>query len=322
MLALSANDDRDSVVEMLRAGAVGYLVKGAAHDAILSGVRKAARGEHTLSDVVLDRVVDELNQKLAAEESDDTRAREELARIRAIVEGGIIQMVFQPIMDLRDRSTVGLEALARFPLEPVRSPDAWFAAAASVGALEDLELAAVGAVLACFDSIDPELSIGINLSPSTAASPRFTAMLAGVALERVLIEITEHAPVDDYDALATALAPLRRRGLRVAVDDAGAGFASLRHILRLAPDVVKVDMSLIRGIESHPGQRAVTRALISFAEETGAQLVAEGIETEEELEVLRALGANVGQGYLLGRPSPLSARDGNALPGFGLRRTA
>jgi EAL domain-containing protein (putative c-di-GMP-specific phosphodiesterase class I)/CheY-like chemotaxis protein len=322
VLALSAHDDRDNVLEMLRAGAVGYLVKGSAHEEIIASVRRAARGEHSLSGVVLDRVVAELNEKLAAEESHDLRVREELARVHAIVEGGLIQMVFQPIVDLNDRTTVAYEALARFPLEPVRSPDAWFAAAASVGAQEDLELAAVGAALGCFDAVDRRLDIGINISPGTAASPRFVEMLAGVPLDRVLIEITEHAPVDDYDALAAALAPLRRRGLRVAVDDAGAGFASLRHILRLSPDVVKVDMSLIRGIERHPGQRAVTRALISFADETGAQLIAEGIETEEELEVLRALGANIGQGYLLGRPSLLSARDGNALFGFGLRRSA
>jgi EAL domain-containing protein (putative c-di-GMP-specific phosphodiesterase class I) len=122
---------------------------------------------------------------------------------------------------------------------------------------------------------------------------------------RVVLEITEHEALADYGALAARLAPLREHGLRVAVDDVGAGYASLRHALQLAPDMVKMDMSLTRDVDRDPGRRALAAALISFADETEMTIVAEGIETEGELEALRTLGVQYGQGFYLARPAPL-----------------
>ena len=121
-------------------------------------------------------------------------------------------------------------------------------------------------------------------------------------LERIVVEMTEHAPVGDYDGLNTALQPLRDAGARVAVDDAGAGFASLRHILLLAPDIIKLDISLTRGIDSDRSRRALSYALVAFARETQTTIVAEGIETEAELRALRDIGVTHGQGFLLARP--------------------
>jgi EAL domain-containing protein (putative c-di-GMP-specific phosphodiesterase class I) len=121
--------------------------------------------------------------------------------------------------------------------------------------------------------------------------------------ERIVLELTERFAVADYKPLVEATERLRESGVRIAVDDAGADFASMRHILQLNPDLIKLDRSIISGIDADPGRRALGRAMVSFAAELGAMLVAEGIETETELCTVTELGMNAGQGYLLGRPS-------------------
>jgi EAL domain-containing protein (putative c-di-GMP-specific phosphodiesterase class I) len=131
--------------------------------------------------------------------------------------------------------------------------------------------------------------------------------LLGEDAPRIVLEITEHEAVEDYDDLVLALSPLRDLGVKVAIDDAGAGFASLRHTLRIAPDIVKMDMSLTRGIDSDRGKKALATALVSFAQEMDMAMVAEGIETAGELETLRDLGVRYGQGFFLAEPGPLPA---------------
>jgi EAL domain-containing protein (putative c-di-GMP-specific phosphodiesterase class I) len=135
--------------------------------------------------------------------------------------------------------------------------------------------------------------------------PEFARGLLSVPPARVVLEVTEHAAVEDYGSLEQALRGHRARGMRVAVDDAGAGFASLRHILRLAPDLIKLDLSLTRDIHRDRSRRALATALISFASEIGAEIVAEGVEARDELEALAALEVGFAQGYYLGRPGPL-----------------
>lgn len=119
--------------------------------------------------------------------------------------------------------------------------------------------------------------------------------------------MTEHVPVSDYGPLVTAIEDLRGRGIRIAVDDAGAGYASLRHLIQLRPDVIKIDITLVRGIDENPLLRSMTAALIGFGNEIGAAVVAEGVETAGELEALREAGATYGQGYLFSQPQPLEA---------------
>jgi EAL domain-containing protein (putative c-di-GMP-specific phosphodiesterase class I) len=146
----------------------------------------------------------------------------------------------------------------------------------------------------------------VNVSPSVAETPAFLEAVAhNFDPARLVIEITEHAPVDDYRQLAGALRPLRNAGARLAIDDAGAGFASLRHVLRLSPDFIKLDLSLVHHIDADPVRRALATSLITFAGEVGATIVAEGIETRFELETLVALGVRYGQGFHLGRPGAL-----------------
>ena len=136
-------------------------------------------------------------------------------------------------------------------------------------------------------------------------SPRFLEAIGDAPVERLVIELTEHERVEDYDSLGEALGRWRARGGRLAVDDAGAGFASLRHTLRLQPDIIKLDITLTRDIDRERAKRALASALISFAEEMGMTIVAEGIETQSELDALLALGVRYGQGFFLARPGPL-----------------
>ncbi len=217
-------------------------------------------------------------------------------------------VVYQPIVHLVENRIVGHEALARFRADPQRTPDKWFDEAGQVGLQKELEIALIEAALQGFDRLPADSYLSLNVSPETILSGAVGEVLASQPLDRLMLEVTEHALVQDYERLAEALEPLRREGLRLAVDDAGAGYASFRHILKLKPDVIKLDASLIRNVDSDTGCRALAAALIRFAEETGCKVVAEGVETQEELAMLRRLAVNKAQGYLLGRPSALSAR--------------
>jgi EAL domain-containing protein (putative c-di-GMP-specific phosphodiesterase class I) len=201
----------------------------------------------------------------------------------------------------------GLEALSRFPSEPSHGPDVWFAQAATLGLGVELELAAIAAAVAPLSSLPSVLKLGLNVSPETILSSELSRALEHVAIDRLVLEITEHAHISDYPRLRTALAPWRSAGVRLAIDDAGAGYASFRHILELAPDSIKLDISLTRDIQVKRPQRALAAALVAFAGETGASIVAEGIETADELATLRDLGVPLGQGYYLRRPEPLPA---------------
>ena len=154
--------------------------------------------------------------------------------------------------------------------------------------------------------------LSLNVSPAVAASPGLARALEGRRLDDLVLEVTEHERVEDYPALLRHLAPLRAAGLRIAVDDAGAGFASMRHVLALAPEFIKLDMSLIRDVHRDPTRRALAAALTTFAQQTGADVVAEGIETAAELRCLQQLGVSHGQGYHLGRPRPSDTAAGTA----------
>lgn len=305
VVAYSAYEDRKTVLEMLRAGASGFLVKGTSAAEILDGIRRAARGQSALSAEVTGQVVGELSARLDRAEVQAAQERDRVQRIRAALEGQVIRMVFQPIRDLRSRRTVGLEALARFQANPPRPPDAWFAEARAVGMGIELEVEAVRRAIEEIDRLPLGAYLSVNLSPETAVSPVLSDVLAGTPSDRIVLEITEHAPVHDYESLQEALTDFRAWGGRLAVDDVGSGFASLRHILRLNPDMLKLDIALTRGIDADPARRALARALISFAGEIDAEMVAEGIETRSEIETLRELGVALGQGYHLGRPEPL-----------------
>lgn len=305
VIALSAFEDRPTVLEMLRAGAVGYLVKGTAGDEILGSIERVMAGGASLSSEVIAGIVYELTQQLRREES----AREErVARrteIERFVAGDGLSMVYQPIFDLASMRTVGIEALARFHSLPLRPPNEWFAEAVAHALGVQLEVATVTQALGALAGVPADAYLAVNCSHHAAVSPDLIRALEPHA-DRIVLEITEHEAVEDYEGLVGALVPLRELGARIAIDDAGAGFASLRHTLRIAPDIVKMDLSLTRGIDEDRAKRALASALVSFAADMGMDMVAEGIETAEELATLRALGFAYGQGFYLAEPAPLT----------------
>jgi EAL domain-containing protein (putative c-di-GMP-specific phosphodiesterase class I) len=266
-----------------------------------------------LSPEVSREVVEELSLRLRHQEHLDQRRHESVDGIVEVLrKPGALQIVYQPIFDLRTGTTVGGEALSRFQIAPPRPPDQWFRDAAEVGMANVLETAAASAALTGLADLPSRAYLAINMSPATILDPMFVGLFADGPVDRVVLEVTEHAQVEDYDLLAEALRPFRDRGLRLAVDDAGSGYAGLRHILRLAPDIVKLDTELTRGIEQDRARRALAEALITFAEAMNLVIVAEGIETSDELQALRALGVACGQGFHLGRPRPLPLRTRSA----------
>jgi len=304
VIALSAFEDRPTVLEMLRAGAVGYLVKGTAAEEIVGSIRRVAGGGTSLSAEVIGGIVHELSSQLRREEIEQEARAARRDEIQRFVSGEGVAMAFQPIVDLSTNEPVGFEALARFRSIPLRAPDEWFAEAVAVELGAQLELTTIARSLAELPRIAASAYLSVNCSHRVAVSDDLEALLAPVA-DRIVVEITEHEPVDDYDELFGALARLRAHGIRIAIDDAGAGFASLRHTLHIAPDIIKVDISLTRDIDKDRGRRALTSALISFADEMGMTIVAEGIESEAELRTLVELGVRYGQGFHLSEPGPL-----------------
>ncbi len=226
-------------------------------------------------------------------------------RVRAVLDEERFHPVFQPIYSLPDGHLIGVEALSRFTSSPQQPPDVWFAEATSVGLGTDLELAAIARAIADSSALPAGVTLAVNCSPSTLTDPRFHQLVASHPGRCLTVEVTEHAVVDDYGHLAQVLDQLRRSGVRLAVDDVGAGISSLRHIVRLAPDVIKLDISLTQHLHDDPIRKVLADCLIQFAHRTGSTLVAEGIENPADLATWQELGASAVQGYLLGRPGPL-----------------
>lgn len=220
--------------------------------------------------------------------------------IQGIIDGSRFHPVFQPVVGLADGDIRGYEALTRF--DYARRPDLVFQDAHSVGLGIELEtVCALAAVRAAVD-LPPGAWVGINLSPDAVVAGSLAEVVA-LADRPVVVEITEHVEVESYDAVRHAVA--RCPGVRLSVDDAGAGYASLRHILELQPDFVKLDIGLVRGIDGDPARQALAAGLRHYAEEAGNTLIAEGVENVREARTLQTLGIPLAQGYLFGRPAPV-----------------
>jgi len=228
-------------------------------------------------------------------------------RVTAVLEMGQPTMVYQPICRLDDPQVVGVECLSRFDLEPKRPPDQWFAEAAEIGLGIRLELNAILTALSELQDVAGDFYVSLNVSPATIISGDILGYLDGIDYRRIVLEVTEHSLVEDYALLQEYLLPLRAQGIRIAVDDAGAGYASMRHVLAIQPEIIKLDMSLTRGIDSDSPRRALASALIRFAHDIGSLVIAEGVETQAESRALRGLGVDDAQGYFLSRPLPLEA---------------
>jgi EAL domain-containing protein (putative c-di-GMP-specific phosphodiesterase class I)/CheY-like chemotaxis protein len=224
------------------------------------------------------------------------------ARLQRIITTQAFYPVFQPIVELASGRVMAYEALTRFT--DGTPPDVRFADAARHGLGSDFEGATIEAALAAARQLPIDVPICLNASPSIVLDRDRLATFVDGARSPVIIELTEHARIDDYGALRDALGAHGSR-IRLAVDDAGAGYATLRHILELRPAFVKLDISIVRGIETDHVRQALVSGLVYFARKTGCELIAEGIEADAEAAVLRELGIPSGQGFLFGRPGPV-----------------
>jgi EAL domain-containing protein (putative c-di-GMP-specific phosphodiesterase class I) len=205
---------------------------------------------------------------------------ERVTLIRRIIADRALETHFQLIIDLRSGETVGAEALSRFAQLPARPPDAWFAEAATLGVGVELEVAALTEALVGLDRLPSGMYLSVDASAETMLSRAFREAMAAVPAERIVLELTEHTRVADYSAFGASIDPLRSAGMRLAVDDAGSGFASFRHVLELRPEVIKLDISLIRGIDLDPAKQSLARALLRFGSEAfDTTFMAEGFET-------------------------------------------
>lgn len=237
---------------------------------------------------------------------DDAEREARIARIRRVIERDSLTAVYQPIHRLNGGAAVGVEALARFTTTDNLSPDVWFNDAASVGLGVELEMLAVRSAIRGLPYIPGDLYVAVNVSPATALTGELAAAVREAPEGRLVIEVTEHSKAGDIAALSTALDALRLNA-RVAIDDVGAGYSGLRRILDMKPDILKLDMSLVRDVDRDPARAALAGAMVGFARGIGSRIVAEGIETAGERDALTALGVDYGQGYYFSRPMPAVA---------------
>jgi EAL domain-containing protein (putative c-di-GMP-specific phosphodiesterase class I)/CheY-like chemotaxis protein len=231
----------------------------------------------------------------------DATARAEIDELLAT---GRFHPVFQPVVNLVDRVPLGFEALTRF--DDGSRPDVRFGEAARVGRGTQLELATMRR--ACADSVclEGDAWLSLNVSPTLLRHPDLLAHEVKDLDRSVVLELTEREAIDDYDALRSMLASLPGEP-KLAIDDAGAGYASLRHILQLHPEFIKLDATWVQGIDSDPARQALIAGLQLFAAESGMTLIAEGVETPGEAVTLLDLGLDYAQGYLFGKPEPITA---------------
>ena len=280
-------DDSEFLAASLDDGVDDYVVKPAAAHELVARVRARLRGAQARS---------------TTQAAIDAQVRADRALIEETIRSGSHRAVFQPIVDLVTNRTVGYEALTRF--DDGTRPDLQFARARRVGLGHELELATTRRSLQESAALPSDTYVSINVSASfLVESSDLQVILRNFVDRPVVLEITEHEEIDDYDAVRMALLGLGTN-VSLAIDDVGSGYASLRHLLRLAPRIVKLDMEWTESMESEDNYVGAIVALTAMAERMGARLVTEGIETEAQLDLLRSLGVRYGQGYLLGRPVP------------------
>jgi EAL domain-containing protein (putative c-di-GMP-specific phosphodiesterase class I) len=307
VLMVTAEDSAGAKRQALAAGVTDFLTKPLDPAEALLRVRNllALRATNLLAARTDVSPMRQHAETEATEGRDRAGGQERRRRIEQALASDEPAMVFQPIVELASGTIVGAEALARFSATPQRTPDVWFAEAVEVGLDVALEMAAVSRALSHLADFPPEVYLSVNVSPRTLVSRELVEVFDLHSPEEVVVELTEHVQILDYNALAGALGRLRSLGARFAVDDTGSGFSTLQHILRLGPEIIKLDRLLIHDIQANPAKRAMAAALVAFGRDTGTAVVAEGIETRPELDVLAGLGIAYGQGYYLGRPAPL-----------------
>lgn len=227
--------------------------------------------------------------------------------MRELIGSNAPRMVFQPIVRLADGRVVGFESLARFDGDASKSTEAWFLEAEQIGLDEGLESNAVRNSLERLREIPRDYFLSVNCRPTMISRGLLRRLVDGYEAERVMVELSEKELVRDFGSLGESLDELRAAGMKTAMDDAGAGFSSLQHLIDLRPDVIKLDISLAQKIRTDRTARAMVAAIVAFAHETGAEVIAEGIEEKAAADVYLELGVDSAQGYWFARPDHLDA---------------
>ena len=241
---------------------------------------------------------------LSNRQLDHSRIQQISERVSGLIQHDRLQVHYQPVVELDSKTVIGVEALARFPDYPQRETALWFYEAEQAGLGQDLELYAIRCAIRSLEPLPGPFYLGLNASPSLILNGSLEKTLREETLPcPVVIEITEHTPISDYAEFRYALSSLKLMGVKLAIDDVGAGFSSLQHILELDPDIIKLDITLVRNIHKDRIRHALARSLSVFAADIGCSIVAEGVEKQEELRCLRRLGVNRAQGYYLARPA-------------------
>jgi EAL domain-containing protein (putative c-di-GMP-specific phosphodiesterase class I) len=240
--------------------------------------------------------------EFAAEQIDDELEDRRVSdargcRIQSIWDQKLLRINLQPIVRLSDMKYKGFEALARFDTVPYRSPDKWFLEASLAGRGVELEVEAVRVALRSLLLFPSTCTLSVNVSPECLNSEELNELLSNQDPSQIILELTEHTEIVSYCLLIQSVQKFQKMGYKLAVDDAGAGYSNLSHIVQIQPDFIKLDLSLTRNIHLDKARRSLARALVFFAQETGAEIVAEGIETVEEMTTLTELGVDFGQGY-------------------------
>jgi EAL domain-containing protein (putative c-di-GMP-specific phosphodiesterase class I)/DNA-binding NarL/FixJ family response regulator len=310
VLALSAVEDRESVLAMIRAGALGYVGKTASNDEIISAIHGTAEGGTRLSPRAVNGVFEAIAETAddeGASNGNEPSPRDPREQIARIIERRAVELAYQPIADLQTFHVVGVEALPRFRTRPMRPPEHWFAEAAKHGSLVDLEALAVTAALGGMQALPSDVFLAVSISPRTALSDRLRDLLRGADPTRIVLELNEHSA--NVGALpSAALDELRDGGVRVGVRHAGSGRWGLRHLVRLAPDLITVEMSTLREMSADATGHEPMSSIIGFALDTGATVVADGVETDQDAMALRRLGIDLAQGNYLARPGRRETR--------------
>jgi PAS domain S-box-containing protein len=247
----------------------------------------------------------DVTDEVLAETTGVVQSEEQRARVLTVMAEGRLRAVFQPIVNLANLEVGGYEALSRFDTKPATTPDQWFGAAHAAGLGPELEIHAIHKAISHSYQLPTAAFLSVNASPQTLLTDEFSRLMTGLHGASLVIEVTEHAVVADYEPLQRAIDNLRKHGVRLAIDDAGAGFASLKHIVRLLPEFIKIDIFLVHDIHKDPVKRAVVAGMLGVASQIGGKVIAEGVETAEDLRVLFELGVEWAQGFYLGRPGPI-----------------
>ncbi|MDJ0979282.1 MAG: EAL domain-containing protein [Erythrobacter sp.] len=248
-------------------------------------------------------VSDQIEGRIELEE----QKKAALDEVETSIRSGALSVAHQPIVEINTARPVGYECLLRLEGNSGSSPTALFERAREAGQTFELEMHAASHALATLERAKENQFISINVSPSTIITDAFASMIPDGFKERLVIEITENHAIRDYCAVKRAVGRIQNKA-KVAIDDVGAGFAGLRHLVELDPDIIKIDRDLIASVSTDPARRALTFALSQFALETRSTLIAEGVETQDDLAALRDQGIRFAQGFALGRPRCLKLR--------------